>query len=43
MIKGNEKDCICEKPKGRHTKSCDAYRLEKFLMECAGFKKIEKI
>jgi len=21
MMKGNEKDCICEKPKGKHRKS----------------------
>ena len=35
MIKGNEKDCICHKPKGKHTKYCDAFRLSEFLKRCA--------
>jgi len=35
MIKGNEKDCICEKPNGKHRKNCDAYRLSQFLIEMA--------
>jgi hypothetical protein len=30
-MKGNEKDCICHKPKGKHTKNCDAYRLSQVL------------
>jgi hypothetical protein len=30
-MKGNERDCICEKPKGKHRKYCDAYRLSEFL------------
>ena len=30
-MKGNEKDCICEKPNGKHRKHCDAYRLSEFL------------
>ena len=30
MIKGNEQDCICEKPNGKHRKHCDAYRLSQF-------------
>ena len=32
-MKGNEKDCICEKPKGKHRKHCDAYRLSQFFIE----------
>jgi hypothetical protein len=36
-MKGNEKDCICEKPKGKHRKRCDAYRLSVFLITCAAF------
>jgi hypothetical protein len=35
MMKGNEKDCICAKSNGKHTKRCDAYRLSKFLIEFA--------
>lgn len=35
MLKGNEKDCICEKPKGKHTKYCDAYRLAEFAIKMA--------
>ncbi len=35
MIKGNEKDCICEKPKGKHRRHCDAYRLAQFFIEMA--------
>ncbi len=31
MMKGNEKDCICEKPEGKHRKHCDAYRLSEFI------------
>lgn len=34
-MKGNEEDCICEKPKGKHTKHCDAYRFAEFLKKCA--------
>ena len=30
MMKGNEKDCICDKPNGKHRKHCDAYRLSEF-------------
>lgn len=37
-MKGNEKDCICEKPKGKHKKYCDAYRLSVFLARCASIK-----
>ncbi len=31
MMKGNEKDCICEKSKGKHKNYCNAYRLSEFL------------
>jgi hypothetical protein len=34
-MKGNEKDCICEKPKGKHRKYCDAYRLSVFLIKAS--------
>lgn len=37
-MKGNEKDCICHKPKGKHTRPCDAYRLSEFLLKIAGIK-----
>lgn len=37
-MKGNEKDCICEKPKGKHRKRCDAYRLSEFLKKMASIK-----
>jgi len=36
LIKGNESDCICHKPKGKHTQSCDAYRLAGFVKKSAG-------
>lgn len=29
-MKGNEKDCICAKQDGKHTRRCDAYRLSEF-------------
>lgn len=32
-MKGNEKDCICHKPKGKHTKNCDSYRLKNFMLK----------
>jgi hypothetical protein len=31
MFKGNEQDCICDKPHGKHREYCDAYRLSEFL------------
>jgi hypothetical protein len=34
-MKGNESDCICEKPKGKHRKHCDAYRLKEFMLKAA--------
>lgn len=34
-MKGNEKDCICSKPKGKHKKYCNAYRLSEFYKKCA--------
>jgi hypothetical protein len=39
MMKGNEKDCICEKPKGKHRKYCDAFRLSEFFKKMVGCKK----
>lgn len=37
-MKGNEKDCICDKPKGKHKKYCDAFRLSEFYKEIVGVK-----
>jgi len=34
-MRGNERDCICHKPNGKHTEYCDAYRLSEFLKKCA--------
>ena len=34
-MKGNEQDCICEKPEGKHRKNCDAYRLAQFRIKMA--------
>jgi len=34
-MKGNERDCICAKPNGEHTRRCDAYRLSEFFKKCA--------
>lgn len=34
-MKGNEINCICHKPSGKHTKECDAFRLSEFLKKCA--------
>jgi hypothetical protein len=36
MMLGNEKDCICAKPHGKHEGYCDAYRLSEFWKKCAG-------
>jgi len=33
-MKGNDKDCICHKPKDKHTKRCDAYRLSEMFKKC---------
>ena len=38
VMKGNEKDCICVKGEGRHTRRCDAYRLSEFLKKMASIK-----
>lgn len=35
---GNEKDCICDKPNGKHLEHCDAFRLSEFLKDCAAIK-----
>jgi hypothetical protein len=45
MMKGNEKDCICEKQKGKHRKYCDAFRFYQFIKKCNGvnIKKVKKI
>lgn len=37
-MKGNESDCICEKPNGKHRKRCDAYRLSEFEKKIASVK-----
>ena len=34
-MKGNERDCICHKPDGKHTEYYDAYRLSEMLKKCA--------
>lgn len=34
-MKGNEADCICEKPNGEHGKHCNAYRLRQFGLKVA--------
>ena len=34
-MKGNEKDCICHRPKNKHTMKCDAYRLSEFFKKSA--------
>ena len=34
-MKGNEQDCICAKPNGKHSKRCDAYRLSEFGIKMA--------
>ena len=41
-MKGNEQDCICSKPKGKHKKYCDAYRLSVFFTKCAAQKYLKK-
>ena len=38
MIKGNEQDCICHKPKGKHKKYCDAFRFWAFMGKIFGAK-----
>lgn len=43
MIKGNKKDCICDKPDGKHRKFCDAYRLSEFYKKVAANIKEVKI
>lgn len=35
MMKGNEKDCICEKSSGKHRRNCDAYRLSEFFIKAS--------
>lgn len=37
-MKGNEQDCICEKPKEKHRKYCDAYRLAQFFIKVSSIK-----
>jgi len=37
-MKGNEKDCICEKPNGKHREYCDAYRLSEFFKKIGAIK-----
>ena len=38
LLKGNEKDCICAKLKGKHTERCDAFRWSEFLKKAAAIK-----
>ncbi len=33
-IKGNEKDCICAKDKGKHQRYCNTFRLSEFFKKC---------
>jgi hypothetical protein len=35
---GNERDCICAKPNGKHEEHCNAYRLSEFMKKCASIK-----
>lgn len=35
-MRGNEKDCICAKPDGKHEEYCDAFRLSEFLKKAVG-------
>ena len=35
MMLGNDSDCICHKPNGRHEGFCDAYRLSEFEKKAA--------
>jgi hypothetical protein len=37
MIKGAEQHCICDKPRGRHRKYCDAFRVSEIIKEMASF------
>jgi len=36
MFKGNEVDCICHKPNGKHVDGCNAFRLAEFFKKCGG-------
>ena len=33
---GNERDCLCAKPKGKHEEYCDAYRWSEFSKKAVG-------
>jgi len=41
-MKGNEKDCICEKPNKKHRKYCNAFRLREFFIKYVSIVLIEK-
>ena len=43
MFKGNKKDCICEKPNGKHKEYCDSFRWYKFLIRASSVKNIRKV
>ena len=42
MLKGNEKDFICEKPDEKHREYCDAYRLSEFFKKMAAIQTCDK-
>ena len=37
---GNEQDCICHKPNGKHRNNCNAFRLSEFLKRCGACTKV---
>ena len=42
MFLGNEKDCICDKPNGKHREYCDAFRLSEIMKQSAGYKIVKE-
>ena len=36
LMLGNERDCLCAKPKGKHEEYCDAYRWSEFSKKAVG-------
>ncbi len=43
MINGNEIDCICAKPKGKHRRFCDSYRLSEFFKKAGAIKVVKSV
>ena len=37
-MKGNEDDCICHRPNGKHEQYCDAYRLAEMIKKISAVK-----